>query len=423
MVVLALLYKAFKDGTEDRAKAGLEGEVYHRWEFNNTNSSSKDWRGTSLSLSMERDSGKRYLRGVVGYLGTVASMQAASIDAKTIPTGTKKVTISLALAPEVSVVVSNNQAVSSAGFTSSVAGSSESTTSDLRRYCKLPTWWESLPAEKKALVDPDPYWCMKPSPPVPTRPVCPPYPSDWPQPTDGREIMLYPRPDWCIVKTPTPTPQVSGATAGLGLEYKLVESDVGKGTVMNIPADGKWHEYSFDLDSLTPVTLTLLKFSFSGLSKNAWVKVNWIRVTGPKKSVVSITPSPTDKDGCIVVKPPPCKKNKPCPLMPVQRICPSTTPTPKTCYWGMPPCAAGRACTQQMQWICPAPSGVPNPPAGCSYQNVQCVKAPCDPVLVCTTPIPVTTTLSVPPPGCRYVPAPCTSGKPCPEIARMVCPE
>jgi eight-cysteine-cluster-containing protein len=35
----------------------------------------------------------------------------------------------------------------------------------------------------------------------------------------------------------------------------------------------------------------------------------------------------------------------------------------------------------------PIPYSTPLP-TGCVYQQVQCIKAPCDPILVCTTPIP-----------------------------------
>ncbi|MBI2268017.1 MAG: hypothetical protein HYU80_01055 [Candidatus Blackburnbacteria bacterium] len=37
---------------------------------------------------------------------------------------------------------------------------------------------------------------------------------------------------------------------------------------------------------------------------------------------------------------------------------------------------------KQLTW--PRPTPTPTPPPGCSYQEVQCVKAPCDPVLLCT---------------------------------------
>ncbi len=44
----------------------------------------------------------------------------------------------------------------------------------------------------------------------------------------------------------------------------------------------------------------------------------------------------------------------------------------------------------------------PAPPTGCYYQNVQCIQAPCNPVLVCSssTPRPTPTTSCKPRPAC-----------------------
>ncbi|MCC6404904.1 MAG: hypothetical protein IT405_00770 [Candidatus Yanofskybacteria bacterium] len=41
------------------------------------------------------------------------------------------------------------------------------------------------------------------------------------------------------------------------------------------------------------------------------------------------------------------------------------------------------------------PVTTPTPPPGCYYQQVQCIQAPCNPVLVCPTPIPTPTITSV----------------------------
>lgn len=37
----------------------------------------------------------------------------------------------------------------------------------------------------------------------------------------------------------------------------------------------------------------------------------------------------------------------------------------------------------------PLPSPVPTPPSGCYYQQVQCIQAPCNPILVCPSPTPI----------------------------------
>lgn len=46
------------------------------------------------------------------------------------------------------------------------------------------------------------------------------------------------------------------------------------------------------------------------------------------------------------------------------------------------------------------PTRVPTPPAGCFYQQVQCVMAPCNPILVCATRMPLPST------GPTYRPVP-----------------
>jgi hypothetical protein len=58
-------------------------------------------------------------------------------------------------------------------------------------------------------------------------------------------------------------------------------------------------------------------------------------------------------------------------------------------------------------------------PAGCVYKQVQCVKAPCDPVVVCTKP-PQTDATPVIRPGCREVEVQCFKA-PCPK--QMLCAE
>lgn len=67
--------------------------------------------------------------------------------------------------------------------------------------------------------------------------------------------------------------------------------------------------------------------------------------------------------------------------------------------------------------------GLPTPPPGCTYQTVQCIQAPCDPVLVCTSPTPIPTkapitTLPTPPAGCTYQQVQCIQA-PCDPI--LVC--
>jgi hypothetical protein len=95
------------------------------------------------------------------------------------------------------------------------------------------------------------------------------------------------------------------------------------------------------------------------------------------------------------------------------------TPSPKispTCR-PRPPCldTEPRCLLPETQDLCP-----PKLPPGCHYQDVQCIQAPCDPILVCTTPtISDRVPTPKPPPGCYYQQVQCIQA-PCPPI--LVCP-
>lgn len=67
--------------------------------------------------------------------------------------------------------------------------------------------------------------------------------------------------------------------------------------------------------------------------------------------------------------------------------------------------------------IVPTQKGLKREGAGCYYQEVQCVQAPCEPVLVCedgNTPDPK--------PGCYYATPSCAPGKMCPQVVQLICP-
>jgi len=65
------------------------------------------------------------------------------------------------------------------------------------------------------------------------------------------------------------------------------------------------------------------------------------------------------------------------------------------------------------------PSPQPTAPSGCRYEHVQCVKEPCDPILICQTPIPSASPSKPPPVGCYYQQVQCVRA-PCDPI--LVCP-
>lgn len=62
-------------------------------------------------------------------------------------------------------------------------------------------------------------------------------------------------------------------------------------------------------------------------------------------------------------------------------------PTECTSSGGLKLCKV--ALSDGSRWCAPTPTPGPTAPAGCSYQQVECFKAPCNPVLVCATPKPV----------------------------------
>lgn len=87
------------------------------------------------------------------------------------------------------------------------------------------------------------------------------------------------------------------------------------------------------------------------------------------------------------------------------------------------PCPEGRICTKECKLevgVCKDSQCVVDAPAGCYYKQVQCVQAPCNPILVCPTPTPGQNSCTNAKNGssCTIGSCPtCTPGKPCPAIA------
>ena len=64
--------------------------------------------------------------------------------------------------------------------------------------------------------------------------------------------------------------------------------------------------------------------------------------------------------------------------------------------------------------VCPSPKPSSTPlPSGCYYQEVQCIQAPCEPILVCPSPAPS---------GCYYEQYKCKPGLKCQGGSTLVCP-
>lgn len=81
----------------------------------------------------------------------------------------------------------------------------------------------------------------------------------------------------------------------------------------------------------------------------------------------------------------------------IGQVCCGPAPTP-TCI-PRPACLDAKpACKlpEDPRWCAPGPS--PTPPPGCRYVQVECIQAPCNPILVCPTPTPI---VSQPPGTCQ----------------------
>ena len=79
-------------------------------------------------------------------------------------------------------------------------------------------------------------------------------------------------------------------------------------------------------------------------------------------------------------------------------------------------CKFGKFCPlfiEKIPGFCPR--GTPTPPPGCYYQQIQCIKAPCNPILVCPTPAPTPSTT------CTPLPPPC-EGVRCPKFPTVIPP-
>jgi hypothetical protein len=120
------------------------------------------------------------------------------------------------------------------------------------------------------------------------------------------------------------------------------------------------------------------------------------------------TSTPTPPAGCYYFQPQCASVTTPCdPILRCPTLTPTATPT-GVCGWCGPNCVrktSDMVCTMQAPpsgYQCTDKGGClaisPTPPAGCYYQQVQCVQAPCYPILVCPTLTPTKTLTLTPTP-------------------------
>lgn len=144
---------------------------------------------------------------------------------------------------------------------------------------------------------------------------------------------------------PSYPPKPPQRTIRAAVYYKLTSSKRWeKPLEFDVVADGSFREYAVRFPEIAAMTVERVRITFpSGLREGETVLFDWIRLMGMKQ-----------------LPPPP------------PSITPSSSPTP-----------------------------------GCFYQQVECFTAPCDPILVCPTPVTTTYPPSTPKP--TYYPSPIAS--------------
>lgn len=135
--------------------------------------------------------------------------------------------------------------------------------------------------------------------------------------------------------------------------------------------DSRFHEYTLRFPEVGPMTVDRLNIQFvRGVIPGDMIQVDWIRLASDR-----VVPTPKPSPGCYY-------QNVQCIQAPCDPIlvCPTPTCRPR------PPCldAEPRCLLPETEDMCPTTTPKPSP--GCYYQQVQCFKEPCPPILVCPTP-------------------------------------
>ncbi len=177
---------------------------------------------------------------------------------------------------------------------------------------------------------------------------------------------------WC----PPPTSRVLMQLVNTGGNERLSSAA--------IPIDGVMREYDLPLSTLKALSLQFspqlavsagADYSISSVQ----LYVDWMKVAASQVTVQCIV------SGCISEQ---CVDAETA-RQQAHELC---VPVPNVCY-GKAKCETqstgkcGWTHTEESK-ACLKNSPTPTPPPGCHYQQVQCIQAPCDPILVCTTPTP-----------------------------------
>lgn len=330
IIALVVGYQAVKTDADVRSKAAETHAVYQRWEFNGT--TTEGWTVISPSKVTVK-SGALLVSMLKGRLPTLEHN-----DVKTpLPNGLKSVSLSMAVgAPQIP------------------------TTTKKPEGCPTP------PECPHGVIE------------LPVGARCPVYRcavAGTAQST-GSVGSSQPGTGWGGASA-SPRRKPSARIFSATVYYqKSDKNEFEKAADFSGTVDGKFQTYSVALPDIAAIDLSKIRIVFtSGMKTGETASVDWIRLVGPVKPILtkhpSITPTPVYCEGpdgspCELGACPTCAPGKMCPAI----ACRLQTGT-----------CRNNECVRDTH-----PKQTPTP-SGCHYIQPRCFMKPCDPILVCPTPV------------------------------------
>ena len=398
LIAIAILYKAVSDSTENRTQAAA-GTIAKSWEF----TAPGDSEGWSARYTGDLTVSDGFLRVLTIKTSHPGRIRNTSVNTK-LARGNKTLTLSMAVSPKSARSAAGGRVEGVKGVTADAAPDAAEPELDAAQLV------ESLYAK-----------CTPP-------PSC----------TDANGTC--PLPEKIPVGGFCPPRNTRSFT--FLVFYRLAGKDKFERKPLTVRGvvDSRFHEYELRFPEIGVLAIDRLNIQFvRGVIAGDLVQLDWIRLLSPSvpTPIPNITPTCRPR--------PPCLDTEPRCLLPeTEDMCP---PQPKPTQAVGQDCRGksdGTPCTYQDCLSCIQREGVvcpeipcrlrpgecknqvcvpsPTPPPGCVYRQVQCIQAPCLPVLICTTPTPPAggpTPTPKPSPGCYYRQVQCIQA-PCPPI--LVCP-
>ncbi len=356
IIALVLGYKAVMTNTEQRSRAAETQTIYKQWEFNGRDS--QGWSVSSPTTSVMKAGALVVTAG----RSALPSLRNTTVDAS-VPAGLKTVSFSLSVGSV--QVPARREGDGSCGPAPDCRG----------RLIELPTasrcpvyrcQQEEHSSEGMQESD-DSYFRRS----ISNRYACP---EDTRTCADGTSVgRILPNCDFVACPGTSGTVnqrrRVARKFTAL-LYYRLKSKDrferpiEFKGSV-----GGGYQTYSVTLHDIAAMDINSLRIVFtSGVKAGEAVAFDWIRLLGPVNASSTHAPTPhatptlvacdgPDGSACQLEGCQPCPTGRPCPM-----VC---RPQYGTCL--------NHRCINE----------TPQAPEGCHYQQVRCVRAPCNPVLVC----------------------------------------